>query len=237
MNSWLGQSGVVKTTPGAANASESSGSSAKNLGYNYIAKDDDVWVYTGVTSATSDSSIVGFILINQRTAESHFYSISGATEAAAMQSAEGQVQHLRYTSTFPILINVANQPTYFMSLKDSAGLVKKFAMIDIQRYQNVATGDTVAECQKNYQTLLTRVGILVGDGQNINGNQASGTIATMSSAVVDGNSHYYLTLAGDNKIYDCALPGLIKVVTLKVGDQVTLKYTEGDKTQTVISIN
>ena len=152
-NSWLGQSGVVQTTPGSDGL----------LGYNYIAKDDDVWVYTGVTSATSDSSIVGFVLVNQRTAESHYYAVAGATEASAMDSAEGQVQNLRYVSTFPLLINVANQPTYFMALKDAAGLVKKFAMIDIQRYQNVAVGDTVAECQKSYQTLLATNGALKAD--------------------------------------------------------------------------
>ena len=89
LNSWLGQQGVVQTTPGTDGMA----------GYNYIAKDDDVWVYTGVTSATADNSIVGFVLINQRTAESHFYSVSGATEASAMQSAEGQVQNLRYQAT------------------------------------------------------------------------------------------------------------------------------------------
>ena len=87
-NSWLGQAGVVQTTPG--NNGE--------VGYNYIAKDDDVWVYTGVTSVTSDSSIIGFVLINQRTQETHFYSVAGATETAAMSSAEGQVQHLRYSA-------------------------------------------------------------------------------------------------------------------------------------------
>lgn len=131
----------MRTTPGTDGT----------LGYNYIAKDDDVWVYTGVTSATADNSIIGFVLVNQRTQESHFYSVSGATEDSAMQSAEGQVQNLRYTSTFPLLINVSNQPTYFMALKDGAGLVKKFAMIDIQRYQNVAVGDTVADTQKAYE--------------------------------------------------------------------------------------
>lgn len=110
------------------------------MGYNYIAKDDDVWVYTGVTSATADNSIVGFVLVNQRTAESHYYPVAGATEESAMQSAEGAVQNLRYSATFPILINVSEQPTYFMALKDNAGTVKKFAMVDIQHYQNVATG-------------------------------------------------------------------------------------------------
>lgn len=119
---------MVQTTPGTDGSA----------GYNYIAKDDDVWLYTGVTSATGDESIVGFVLVNQRTAEAHFYSCAGATESSAMQSAEGQVQNLRYEATFPILINVNNTPTYFMALKDNAGLVKKYAMVDIQSYQNVA---------------------------------------------------------------------------------------------------
>lgn len=239
LNSWLGQSGVVKTTPGStynSSASTSSGGRASTLGYNYIAKDQDVWVYTGVTSATSDTSIIGFILINTRTAESHFYSIAGATEVSAMESAEGQVQHLRYGATFPILINVSNQPTYFIALKDAAGLVKKFAMIDIQRYQNVAIGDTVADCQKSYQQLLVREGVNSGNNSEIKGTQASGTISHITSAVIDNNSHYYVTLNGDNKIYDFALPSMIEIVKYKVGDQITFKYTEGDKTCTVSSI-
>lgn len=222
----MGQSGVVKTTPGAAASSNGRNST---LGYNYIAKDDDVWVYTGVTSATSDTSIIGFILINTRTAESHFYSIAGATEVSAMESAEGQVQHLRYQATFPILINVANQPTYFIALKDAAGLVKKFAMIDIQRYQNVAIGDSVAECQKSYVELLQRVGVELGKTATNAGNTASGTIATIAQGVVDGNSHFYVTLAGDPKIYDFAVPAMIEIVRYKVGDKISFDYSNGDK--------
>ena len=227
-NSWLGQSGVVQTTPGSNGL----------LGYNYIAKDDDVWVYTGVTSATADNSIVGFVLVNQRTAESHYYSVSGATEVSAMESAEGQVQNLRYVSTFPLLINVSNQPTYFMALKDAAGLVKKFAMIDIQRYQNVAVGDTVAECQKSYETLLATNGALttadIKDSSTY--GETSGTIRTMAEAVVEGNSHYYVTLEGDDAIYDFALPGAIKIVGYAVGDTITFSFVESVPTCTVSEI-
>lgn len=236
LNSWLGQSGVVKTTPGTSFTSNSSSGKTKTLGYNYIAKDDDVWVYTGVTSATSDTSIVGFILMNTRTAESHFYSIAGATEVSAMESAEGQVQHLRYSAAFPILINISNVPTYFIALKDAAGLVKKFAMIDIQRYQNVATGDSVAECQKNYQALLTREGIDMSSSDAVKNNIASGAIATMGTAVIDNNSHVYFTIVGDPHIYDAALPGMLKIMKYKVGDQITISYGETGETATVLSI-
>ena len=228
LNSWLGQRNVVQTTPGTDGMP----------GYNYIAKDDDVWVYTGVTSATADNSIVGFVLINQRTAESHFYSVSGATEASAMESAEGQVQNLRYQATFPLLINVGGQPTYFMALKDNAGLVKQFAMLDIQRYQNVAVGDTVAGCQEAYEALLATNGVqLQGSAADTVGvKTATGTIVRITDAVMDGNTHFYVQLDGSGEVYDFALPNMLDIVTYQVGDAITFTYVEGDPVSTAQSI-
>lgn len=223
LNSWLGQKNVVQTTPGTDG----------NVGYNYIAKDDDVWVYTGVTSATADNSIVGFVLVNQRTAESHYYPVAGATEESAMQSAEGAVQNLRYSATFPILINVSEQPTYFMALKDNAGTVKKFAMVDIQHYQNVATGDTVAETQKSYQAMLATSGTLSGDAAEANTQEQTGAIRSMTQAVLDGNSHFYVTLEGVGGIYDFALPAQLGIVGYREGDTITFKYIAGDTTNSV----
>lgn len=215
INSWLGQSGVKQTTPG----------SDGQLGYNYIAKDDDVWVYSGVTSATADNSIIGFVLINQRTAESKFYPVAGATEESAMSSAEGQVQNLKYEATFPLLINVDNQPTYFMALKDNAGLVKKYAMIDIQRYQNVAVGDTLEETEKSYKKLLRANGVSTDDDSGkatkTNGT-ATGTISLISPVVLDGNSHYYVMLNGDGTLYDCPVANVVDIVRFKEGDSVSL---------------
>ena len=215
INSWLGQSGVKQTTPG----------SDGQLGYNYIAKDDDVWVYSGVTSATADNSIIGFVLINQRTAESKFYPVAGATEESAMSSAEGQVQNLKYEATFPLLINVDNQPTYFMALKDNAGLVKKNAMIDIQRYQNVAVGDTLEETEKSYKKLLRANGVSTDDDSGKatkTGGTATGTISLISPVVLDGNSHYYVMLNGDGTLYDCPVANVVDIVRFKEGDSVTL---------------
>ena len=215
INSWLGQSGVKQTTPG----------SDGQLGYNYIAKDDDVWVYSGVTSATADNSIIGFVLINQRTAESKFYPVAGATEESAMSSAEGQVQILKYEATFPLLINVDNQPTYFMALKDNAGLVKKYAMIDIQRYQNVAVGDTLEETEKSYKKLLRANGVSTDDDSGKatkTGGTATGTISLISPVVLDGNSHYYVMLNGDGTLYDCPVANVVDIVRFKEGDSVTL---------------
>ena len=219
INSWLGQQGVVQTTPGTNG----------QLGYNYIAKDDDVWVYSGVTSATADNSIVGFVLVNQRTAESHFYEVAGATEDSAMRSAEGQVQHLGYNATFPLLINISGQPTYFMALKDNAGLVKMFAMLDIQRYQNVAVGNTVEETQQAYKTLLATNGVELSDeGDTSIVTETSGTIERIVTAVVDGNSHFYVKLVDDTNLYDFALPRLMGIVAYAEGDEITFNYLDSD---------
>ncbi|MCL1846389.1 MAG: Tat pathway signal sequence [Coriobacteriia bacterium] len=220
INSWLGQEGVVQTTSG----------------YNYIAKDDDVWLYTGVTSKVSDNSIVGFVLVNQRTAESHYYAIAGAMEESAMRSAQGQVQHLGYQATFPLLININSQPTYFMALKDAAGLVKMYAMLDIQRYQNVAVGDTLQECQRNYLELLRTNGVILPEASRPDLIEASGTVTRIAMAVIDGNSHFYLVLEGDANFYDCALPEVLDVLMLEEGDSVTLSYREADGIRKVESM-
>ena len=181
----------------------------------------------------ADNSIVGFVLVNQRTAESHYYPVAGATEESAMQSAEGAVQNLRYSATFPILINVSEQPTYFMALKDNAGTVKKFAMVDIQHYQNVATGDTVAETQKSYQAMLATSGTLSGDAAEANTQEQTGAIRSMTQAVLDGNSHFYVTLEGVEGIYDFALPAQLGIVGYREGDTITFKYIAGDTTNSV----
>lgn len=231
LNSWLGQEGVVRTTPGTNG----------QLGYNYIAQGEDIYLYTGVTSVTADDSSVGFILVNQRTGESHFYPVAGATEASAMASAEGQLQNLRYQATYPILLNVAGQPTYFVSLKDDAGLVKMFAMINIEQYQSVATGSTVEECQEAYLALLAADGLL-SEEEAADASvtvEVSGTIATIAQAVVDGNSHFYVTLADDatGAIYDFALPDLLEIVTYQPGDQIAFRCVEKSEEAVTVTVS
>ena len=218
LNSWLGQQGVVCTTQG----------SDGELGYNYLAQGDDIYLYTGVSSVTADSSNVGFILVNQRTGESHYYPVAGATEDSAQASAEGQVQNLKYEATYPLLLNVAGQPTYFMALKDNAGLVKMYAMINVEHYQSVATGSTVATTQESYLQMLASSGALSEDEAAASGAEVevTGRVASMAQAVIDGNSHFYLTLEGDDSIYDVALPGLVDIVRYHVGDEVALSYVK-----------
>ena len=212
LNSIFGQRDVTITTEG----------------YNYIAMGDDVYVYTGVTSTGGDQSNVGFILTNQRTKETKFYSCAGATEYSAMDSAQGELQNLRYTATFPLLLNVEGQPTYFMAMKDAAQLVKMYAMVNVQQYQIVATGETVAECERNYTELLAQNGILTGD-QTLSGTEtAQGAVADIRSAVQDGNSVYYIQLIGDETYYAITAAEAPLAVILSTGDQVTITYQPGE---------
>ena len=181
-------------------------------------------MYTGVTSVTGDQSIVGFVLMNQRTKETKFYSVTGAVENSAMGSAEGQVQNLGYRATFPLLLNISDQPTYFLALKDDSGLVKKYALVNVQKYQIVAIGDTVSECQENYAKLLATndIGTEVRESQS-----ARGIIEKMVQVVVEGNTHFYIMLEGDENLYDVNVAENLDVLRFDVGDRITIEYTEG----------
>ena len=196
-------------------------------GYNYIALDDDVWVYSGVTSVSGDQSNVGFVLMNQRTMETRFYKVEGAIEDSAMSSAEGQVQNLGYVATFPLLLNIADEPTYFMALKDASGLVKKYAMVNVQKYQWVAIGDTIQECEKNYSGLLNTNGIVSRNAETL--KEINGVIAAVAPVVLEGNTHYYICLEGVDAVFDVDMSDekLIGVIRYREGDRISLGYTEG----------
>lgn len=192
-------------------------------GYNYVALNDDVYVYTGLTSVSRDASNVGFALINMRTKEAKYYAISGAEEYSAMSSAEGKVQNLKYTATFPILINAGGQPTYFLSLKDSAGLVKMYAFVSVENYQIVATGNSVAEAEKAYYQLLKDNGKVKVDIEN---KKVTGKITAIQTAVINGNSHYYLRIEGQTDTFIAPISLSSHLPLAKVGDKVTIEYIE-----------
>lgn len=205
-NSVLGQKDCLQTTNG----------------YNYIAMDDDVWVYTGVTSVSGDQSNVGFVLINQRTRETRFYSVEGAIEDSAMSSAEGQVQNLGYKAAFPLLLNISDQPTYIVALKDDAGLVKKYAMVNVQKYQIVAIGDTVLECEEAYTKLMHKNKLIKEEETVKTEQKISGTVEKIAPVVFDGDSHYYLVLSGQNYIFDIPVKEIKEVLFVSEGQDVTL---------------
>ena len=237
INSMFGQKGVRQTTEG----------------YNYIAIGDDVYLYTGVTSVTSDESNIGFMLVNLRTKDAKYYTVPGATEASAMGSAQGQVQQMNYMATFPLLLNISDRPTYFMSLKDAAGLVKMYAFVDVEQYQVVGTGTSVKAAMANYETALgVENGELAPDSSQNTGSgetpaqeetapltpeaSVTGTISAVSSAVVNGNTRYYFLLDGDENIYTASITLDSRLPFLKEGDSVTFEYAATGTTRTICSM-
>lgn len=217
-NSILNQKDVVTTTQG----------------YNYIAKDDDVWMYTGVTSVTTDSSITGFVLINQRTKEAQYYPVTGGTESAAQEAAQGRVKEYGYIATFPLIVNIDGQPTYFMSLKDATNIRQQYALINVSQYNKIgATSSDLSTCLSDYRKAL---GVTVTEPENNpqtpetpdktpSATTATGAITEIRTAVKNGNSYYYIKLDSNAAYFSIAASKDETVVILNKGDNVTIGYS------------
>ena len=202
-NSVFGQKGVKVTTEG----------------YNYIPQGNDNWIYTGVTSAGRDESNIGFILSNKRTKETIYYPVSGAEEYSAMSSAEGVVQHLGYKATFPLLLNVEGQPTYMMALKDAGGLVKMYGMVNVEKYQIVATGDTIQSCQQKYRELLKNNSMTVTETET---ERITGVIENIKTATIDGTTYYYVKLKANDTYFVLSVKDNQFIVLKETGNTISL---------------
>lgn len=224
----------IITQTGVKNATE---------GSNYLAIDDDVYMYTGVTSVTStgsDEAIIGFVLINMRTKEANFYKVSGAKEYSAAISAQGAVQNYEYSAAFPILLNISGQPTYFMSLKDDSNLVKMYAMVNVEQYQVVVTGSTISECTESYIKKLKENGITIdvdidkiedhpsGEEDNTESTLLaySGIIADIRTAVISSDSYYYIKLENEKPYFSVKASDNENVIILNKGDKVSVEAEE-----------
>ena len=217
-------------------------------GYNYLALNDDVYMYTGVTSISSDQSIIGFVLINQRTKESVYYQQAGALEETARTSAQGKVQEKGYIATFPILLNVSGEPTYFMALKDSSQLVKMYAMVNVEQSTVVGVGDTLAECTENYAAELKSNGVNVDvdvdsmgeeetpDAPKVETVDVTGKVQEIRSVITGGETYFYIKLQDNATYYKVAVKNAEKIVILNVGDSITFVVDKDAKGE-IVTVN
>lgn len=189
--------------------------------YGYVAKDGDIWIYTGVTSVNGDSSNIGFLLANERTGESRYYSIAGADEKSAMAAAEGEVQEKGYQASFPSLINIDGHPTYIMVLKDSGGLVKLYATVNVEQYNIVTTAATQTECIAKYKDAL---GIEDEETKEIT-EEKTITIESIKYIDIDGNTYIYL-IDNNNEIFKAKASTNEKMLLLNSGDTVKISYAD-----------
>ena len=217
-------------------------------GYNYLALNDDVYMYTGVTSISSDQSIIGFVLINQRTKEAVYYKQAGALEETARTSAQGKVQQYGYRATFPILLNVSGEPTYFMALKDSSELVKMYAMVNVEQSTIVGVGTNLAECTENYAAELQKNGVNVNVDVDSMGQEetpdapkeetveVTGTVAEIRSVITGGETYFYIKLQDNATYYKVAVKNAEKIVILNVGDTITF-VVDKNATGEIVTVN
>ena len=217
-NSQFGQSGVIVTSEG----------------YNYLEKNGDIWLYSGLTSANADESNLGFVLVNLRTHEAMKIATAGANEKSAMKSAQSEVKNYGYQSTFPLLINIKGNPVYLMSLKDN-GLIKMYATVSAVDYQKVATVYTDEGLDALFKKTLNLLGS--GSEDTISKDSlktADLTVAGVEKVNVDGNTMYYIqSEKGD--IYKIGFTTKYEnqLVFLKNGAKLKISYIDAEGIKTI----
>ena len=183
------------------------------------------YLFTGLTSVGSDESAIGFILVDMVTKESNIYQMSGATEMAAQSSAEGKVQQFGYRASFPMIINLDGQPTYFMTLKDNAGLIKQYAFVSVSNSTNVGTGETIDSALRNFRQVRGNAGVNITTGQTI--SKEEGTVLRIASETIDNTVTYKLILEEkQDYIFTVSYDLSNELALTQPGDKVALEYMD-----------
>ncbi|MGT2755936.1 hypothetical protein [Streptococcus ovuberis] len=193
--------------------------------YNYISIGSDIYLYTGITSATADSSNLGFILVNMRTRQVTNYKLASATETAAQESAEGEVQEKGYDATAPTLVKLDGKAYYLVSLKDDAGLVKSYALVDAEDYQQVTVNNDIEKLisqftDRDTSALSGASGTASGKATN-ELQMISGTVEALASQMISGSTVYYISSAGEIYKVKATEGTTDQLPFLKVGDSFT----------------
>lgn len=194
----------------------------------------ECYYFTGMTSVGSDESCVGFIMVNTRTKKAMMCYMSGATESAAMKSAEGLVSDFGYTATEPLPLNANGIPTYVMALKDEEGLIKSYAMVNISNYSIAAKGASLQEVSRAYvQAVARNSGTYVVASDEAYGYTYEGVVKRISSVVEEGSTYYYMVVEGEEeKIFMASYTVSDELSITRDGDTVKLYYID-DKNGTV----
>lgn len=199
-----------------------------------VYSEGECYYFTGMTSVGSDESCVGFIMVNTRDKSAKFCKMSGATEDAAMKSAEGTVSDMGYTSTEPLPLNVNGIPTYVMALKDDAGLIKSYAMVNIELYSIAASGDTLQKVSRAYMQKVANSGQnTVVSSDEAYGYTLEGKVSRISPVVEEGSTYYYIIIENEeNKIFTASYFTSDELAITRDGDTVVISYID-DKNGTV----
>ena len=119
-------------------------------------------------------------------------------------------------------MNVDGEETYFMLLKDNAGLVQRYALCNIENYAKVVQAETFEEALRLYKEKIgTKTLEELEKEEKL---EASGLIKNLYQAQIDGCTFYYFTIEGSNNLYMSSIKNSNKQVLLKEGTNVTIQY-------------
>jgi hypothetical protein len=141
-----------------------------------------------------------------------------------MAAAEGEVQEKGYQASFPSLVNISGQATYICVLKDDAGLVKLYALVNVENYSIVATGATQTDAMSAYTKLLKQNGVEIGETGT---ESAEITVTDVRIIPVSGVATVYIT-AEDGKVYKGYLEADEALILVRAGDVLNVSYTSGE---------
>lgn len=194
-------------------------------GHNIVYNNGRCYLFTGLTSVGSDDSAIGFIMVDMVTKEPIMYEMSGATEQAAQLSAQGRVQDLGYQATFPIILNIDSQPTYFMTLKDNIGLIKQYAFVSVANYSTVGTGESVSAALRDYGNKLRSDGVTTIGNLREDNLSTEGTVLRIASEYSGGNTIYKFLLKEEpNILFIAESTTGVELALTQPDDQVVVHY-------------
>lgn len=194
-------------------------------GHNIVYNNGECYLFTGLTSVGADDSAIGFIMVDMVTKEPIMYEMSGATEEAGQLSAQGRVQDLGYQASFPIILNIDSQPTYFMTLKDDIGLIKQYAFVSVTNYSTVGTGESVSDALRDYESKLVSDGVTTISNLSGETKAVEGVILRIASEYSDGRTIYKFLLESPQDILFTAQASVSPELALtQPGDRVSVSY-------------
>jgi len=213
LNSFIGQKEVLEPTEGS----------------DIVYIDGICYYYTGFTSAGKGESSNGIIMMNCRTGEIKYYVTYGISEEKAMGVAEGRVQEKGYNASYPLLLMVSGQETYFMLMRDEANNLCGYAFVSYKDYTKAAVSETLSTAQAQYiKAVSTSNSADVLD--NLDTSTGKAKITAIGSEVRDGVTIWYVMMEGNDHIFTLTSEVEPMVVFARVGDIAEISYIEAEST-------
>ncbi len=182
--------------------------------YMIVGENNQTFWFTDFTSpASSDQSMVGYILMNTRTGESNFYQVNGLLNGyAAMEAATAKVTNfVGWYATQPIFLIIDGNETWFTPIHSGTNILQKVALVRALDGE-VTMGDTLEEVLEGFTSIEVVANETVFT--------TSGNVSAIHSYVVDGETEWYLEVNATVIYADSEQQPFL----IQVGDNITVEY-------------